>query len=142
MVEGLPAIRMREDGSCIFLDQQTTLCTIYAARPYDCNAFPFDFISRPNGDWHWIMWSCGLAAMLTEEQIEQHLVALERRFGGVLRKIREYGDLESEKNAVYQKVLAMLDNSPQAQAGGRPAEGAAAESFEPPFRILRKVCIE
>ncbi|WP_028584359.1 YkgJ family cysteine cluster protein [Desulfogranum mediterraneum] len=43
-LEGKNTFRTREDGSCIFLDNQqfNRRCTIHPARPRQCRQFPYD----------------------------------------------------------------------------------------------------
>jgi Fe-S-cluster containining protein len=132
-IAGHHAIRMREDGACLFLDPQTTRCQIYPVRPYDCRAFPFDYISSPTtGEWVWIVWDCPFARNLTPAQLELHLCHLEQAFAATLRELRGYGDLTHSENGVYQQVLAA---TPATEAApGDPWQGR-------PFRTLRAVRI-
>jgi len=126
-VAGYTAIRMRADGSCTFLDPETTRCTIYPVRPYDCNAFPFDYISTATGEWRWIVWDCGFSRALSEAQIEEHLCHLEAKFGEVLLELRGYGEVDLPENQIYKEGLA-------------PATSGDA-SRPSPFRVLRAVRI-
>ena len=52
------AIRKKENSThCVFWDQNKEQCSIYANRPFDCRAYPFD-ISLIDGKYYWIVYSC------------------------------------------------------------------------------------
>ena len=45
---GIRVIPVRDDGSCIFLDQEASRCSIYEDRPYRCKCYSCwdDFVHR------------------------------------------------------------------------------------------------
>ncbi len=89
VVDGATAkfLRFKGDGSsCVFFDDRLSRCTVYADRPTDCRAFPFD-LDLEDGRLYWIKYEfgdCALAAGDSRSSPRDHR-------GGDIRGARRSG---------------------------------------------------
>ena len=57
-------------GNCMFYDHEKALCTIYSARPVDCQLFPLD-IHQIDGIYYWILYEiCPLSEVVVSKNID------------------------------------------------------------------------
>lgn len=98
-------IRERDEGSCAFLDPESNRCRIYPVRPYDCRAFPFDFITETPTGGRWILWDCDFSRQLSDQQIEHQLENLEREYPETIRALWWYNSLQREGNEIYRRAM-------------------------------------
>jgi Fe-S-cluster containining protein len=117
--EGFPVLRLAADGCCTFMDRVTRECSIYPVRPYDCQAFPFDFFPINENESMWVMWDCLLSRNFDEGEIERRLQRLEEAHAEQIRAIWHYGN----------------DDYPITLAHG----GDLHQLGDKRFRVLRKV---
>ena len=71
------ALLERFDGDCIFLDATSRRCTVYAARPVQCQTFPFwkNIVATPEA-WDEVTRKCpgaGSGKLFTVEEIRSRL---------------------------------------------------------------------
>jgi len=90
--DGASALRVHEDGYCIFISDDRRSCTIYPHRPFDCRIFPVDWYLDARGQPWWVLWECPLSALLTPASIEQLLCELEEKEQAYLHEMLLYGN--------------------------------------------------
>lgn len=105
--EGIPALRVKPDNNCIFLDNRTNTCTIYPARPVDCRIFPFDFFPCSKDRAVWLLWECRYFSRPCQKNIEAALVFFETHYKDFILETWDYGnrDYRLEEEGVFLKPM-------------------------------------
>lgn len=106
--DGYPALKVRDNGYCVFVDEQHMNCTIYSLRPFDCRIFPIDWYLDSRGNAWWVLWDCPLAERMSEQQIEAQLVELEANEADYLREMRHYGNQQVNSQLEAEDGLRVL----------------------------------
>ncbi len=86
------ALRVKENGYCIFFDEQKRTCKIYEVRPFDCQIFPFDFFASGLGEGVWLLWNCPYSRQLDEATIKRMLTDLEKNYAKEIIETWDYGN--------------------------------------------------
>lgn len=77
--------------ACMFYDWQTHFCAIHNSRPLDCRLFPFDFISKGDNRYQWIVYDI---CAVDEREIKRLLQsAKEEILPFMMQDLRDYSML-------------------------------------------------
>ncbi len=87
---GRRALRVRENGYCVFFDDGTGACAVYPARPLDCRLFPFVCFGPGGRPGVWILWDCPYSRCLGPEDIETALTRFETLYAADISTLMTY----------------------------------------------------
>ncbi len=111
-------LKAKANGFCHFFDETKRICRIYAARPFDCRIFPFDFFAVTREEGWWLIWDCPFFQQLDSRSTEAILTFFESTYAEEIIETWDYG------NQQYTHALMEAWNE-----GDGPR----------PFRFLRRI---
>ncbi|MCP4106469.1 MAG: YkgJ family cysteine cluster protein [Desulfobacteraceae bacterium] len=83
-------LKVKENGFCIFFDEQKKSCEVYKARPLDCQLFPIVCFAPNIKESVWLIWDCPYSRQLDEIYIENFLTYLENNYVKGLSQLWSY----------------------------------------------------